>query len=170
MAYLISGTCSQCAFQTGELLDRGASLYCCPTCRAIATVEFLHRRFDMPSCRMCCRTFSSEDRVTIGDGDFSQCPSCQCPTLRWLISSHVRLRLAPEPEVVVGEIVHGTIRNTVFMQRLDIVRPYHRGRISQDHPPWEDGTTVEARVLSCGGRSVDVHILGSITDPSRPRP
>jgi hypothetical protein len=169
MAWLISASCDSCSYQTGELLDHGGSIYSCPSCQRIAAVEFLHRRFDMPSCRDCNRSYTREDRISIRDGDTSICPPCQRVTLRWQITSHVRLMLAPEPAVAVGEIIHGTIRNTLFMQRLDIVRSQHRGRISLDQPSWEDGATVEARVLTCGGRSIDVHILGLITDPLRPR-
>ena len=81
------------------------------------------------------------------------------------MAGHVRLRVEPEPEPEVDEIVHGWIKNTGYMQRLDIVRSFHRGRISSDQPQFEDQTPVEAKVLSTGTRSVDVEIIGPIIDP-----
>jgi hypothetical protein len=69
-----------------------------------------------------------------------------------------------EPEPAVGEIVHGTIINTGYLQRLEIFHSNYRGRISADQEKFVNGALVEAEVTVVGTRSLDVRILGETCD------
>ena len=167
MAWLLTGTCEECSYTTGQLLDRGFSIYGCPACRTIASVEYAHRRFDMPRCRDCNRR---SDRIKIGNDLKTTCPRCLRSSLRWICGGHVRLQLPPEPKPRIGEIVHGSIKNTGYLQRLVIVHSFYRGRISRDQPTFPDKMPVEAKVLSIGSRSLDVQVIGETVDPLKMDP
>ena len=164
MAWLFTAYCEQCSYRTGELLDRGNSLFECRNCRVISGIELPCRRFDLPSCLDCRHQYHCDD-LRMPTEDRAPCPKCGQVALRWTSAGHVRLLQGPESEPTVGEIVHGWIKNTGHMQRLEIVRSHHRGRISSDQPQYENELTVEAEVLSMGSRSLDVRIMGSIENP-----
>ncbi|BBO36463.1 hypothetical protein PLANPX_6075 [Lacipirellula parvula] len=60
--------------------------------------------------------------------------------------------------------MHGTIINTGYLQRLEIVHSTYRGRVSSEQRRYPNGTYVEAEVLSVGARSLDVKLLDETFD------
>jgi len=170
MPWIVKAACAQCGHDTGELLDRGLSIFECRKCRRIRSITRSYRRFELPNCGECGQQFSRSDRVDYDDGKTSRCPACDRIAMLWNGIAIVKVKSETEPKPTMGEHVHGWIINTGRLQRLEIVRSYYRGRISPDAPLLPDGTPVEAEVISGGERSFDVRIIATAHElaPSKP--
>lgn len=164
MGMIVSARCDRCGYFTGELLGQG-NLYECRDCHTIRSISFPSRRFDMPTCEVCGRKYRRIDHHKIGPDLTTDCPRCHEPALIWAIGMQVLLKSLPESEPTIGEIVHGRIKNTGTIQRLEIQNSYYRGRISRDHPQFPDGIAVEAKILAVSSRSLDVEVLDQIINP-----
>jgi hypothetical protein len=164
MAWRTRGICNICHGKVGPLIDHGASVYFCRSCFDYHAIEYIPRRFDLPRCVACGERYLKDDLVR----DYSTpCPHCRHGLITWEPTSHLSIRYEPETPPKIGELVQGHIRNTGYIQRIDFVNSNMRGRLAADEDPFDDGTPVEAEVLSLGNRSVDVRIVRELSDVPR---